>query len=196
MKAPLMRRALTTAIPFLVLSITVAIGQWSQSESPSPRVIPVAPEPTAQAPNWSSSTTLVAGLDHERSWRIPLDPCGTVPHEIDCAQRQLLALVPTHATSPEDWRPLVEQFFAPEHTDRAVRVLACESGGNPLAKNPNSSASGLFQHLGSLWDDRAVAAGEPGADIWDPIANTQIAAWLVYEGGGWSHWNPSAHCWS
>ncbi len=190
-----MRRALTTAIPLFVLSMTVAISQFNLSSSPPITVTAEPSQVITEISTWSS-TTLAADLDHERSWRLVLDSCQTLPHEVDCEQLALAALVPTYPSNPEDWRPLVEQFFSPEHTDRAVRVLACESGGNPLAKNPGSSASGLFQHLGSLWDDRAVAAGQPGADIWDPVANTQIAAWLVYEGGGWSHWNPSAHCWS
>lgn len=69
-----------------------------------------------------------------------------------------------------------------------MRVMACESGGNPLAKNPRSSASGLFQHLARLWPERSVKAGWPGADIFDPEANIAVAAWLYYYGGGPGHW--------
>lgn len=104
-------------------------------------------------------------------------------------------LIPTQVTAVEDWRPLVEQFFAPRHVPRAMRVITCESGGRADAKNPNSTASGLFQHLGSLWPERAAKAGWAGADVFDPVANVAVAAWLVYEHGGWSHWNPSAGCW-
>jgi hypothetical protein len=95
----------------------------------------------------------------------------------------------------ETWRPLVEAHFAPEDVTRALAVISCESSGDPNAKNPRSSASGLFQHLGRFWPERSVKAGVPGADIFDPTANVTVAAWLVYEGGGWSHWNPSRHCW-
>lgn len=104
-------------------------------------------------------------------------------------------LIPDDLRSVEDWRPLVSAFFEPHHVDRALRVIRCESHGNPTAKNPRSSARGLFQHLGRLWPERAVKAGWSGSDIYDPVANVAVAAWLVYEGGGWSHWNPSRSCW-
>jgi hypothetical protein len=95
----------------------------------------------------------------------------------------------------EQWRPLVEKYFRPDDVPWAMRVMACESGGNPYAKNPTSSASGLFQHLARLWDGRSSAAGWGGADIFDGEANIAVAAWLVYEGGGKGHWNASRHCW-
>jgi hypothetical protein len=104
-------------------------------------------------------------------------------------------LVPETVRSVEDWRPLVAMFFAGEDVDRALRVLGCESRGRPGAKNLSSTASGLFQHLASQWPGRADKAGWGGSDVFDPVANVAVAAWLVYEGGGWSHWNASAGCW-
>lgn len=96
----------------------------------------------------------------------------------------------------EGWRALVAHFFHPRDVDLAVRVISCESLGDPDAKNPRSTASGLFQHLASQWPPRAEAAGYPGVSVFDPVANVAAAAWLVYEGGGWSHWNASRSCWS
>lgn len=104
-------------------------------------------------------------------------------------------LVPERVSTVADWRPLVGQFFEPHHVDRALLVIRCESGGRAFAKNPASTASGLFQHLGSLWPQRSRAAGWGGSDVFDPVANVAVAAWLVYEDGGWSHWNASAGCW-
>ncbi|MGF1668139.1 MAG: S-layer homology domain-containing protein [Acidimicrobiia bacterium] len=95
----------------------------------------------------------------------------------------------------EGWRPLVEHFFEAGDVERALAVMACESKGDPDAKNPRSTASGLFQHLASQWGPRAEAIGFPDAGVFDPVANTAAAAWLVYEGGGWSHWNASRGCW-
>jgi hypothetical protein len=86
----------------------------------------------------------------------------------------------------EQWRPLVEQFFG-ANTDRALRVMRCESGGNPSAYNP-SGASGLFQHMARYWPERAAAAGFGGADIFDPVANVGVAAWLSSAGTDFSHW--------
>ncbi|MDH3308150.1 MAG: hypothetical protein OEO77_11610 [Acidimicrobiia bacterium] len=117
--------------------------------------------------------------------------CVTDPRASD----PYVGLVPRTPVSAEDWRPLVEQFFQPGHVDRAVRIIGCESGGDPAAKNSRSTASGLFQHLGSLWGPRADASGYGGADVFDPVANVATAAWLVYEGGGWGHWNASRRCW-
>lgn len=87
----------------------------------------------------------------------------------------------------EQWRSLVEEYFKPEDAPWAMAVMWCESQGDPNAKNPASSASGLFQHLASYWGERSAAAGWAGASIWDPEANVAVAAWLLAHGGR-SHW--------
>lgn len=127
-----------------------------------------------------------------------------IPHrDAVCILREIGigALVPDEPDHPGDrdaiarWRPLVSQFFEEADVDRALDVIWCESRGDRWAKNPNSTASGLFQHLASMWGDRAPLAGFPTADVYDPVANVGVAAWLVYERGGWSHWYPSESCW-
>ncbi|CAN5835139.1 hypothetical protein BH23ACT5_BH23ACT5_23030 [soil metagenome] len=99
---------------------------------------------------------------------------------------------PSWPTGPgaEGWRPLVELFFEPGDVDRAIRIIACESNGNPSARNPSSDASGLFQHMPRYWRERSSDAGYGGASILDPEANVATAAWLVYDyrAGGWGHW--------
>lgn len=85
----------------------------------------------------------------------------------------------------ERWRTLVAAYWP--DVELALCLIAHESGGNPDAKNARSSASGLFQHLGSLWPERAEAAGWEGADVFDPEANVAVAAWL-YSTGGVGHW--------
>ncbi len=92
-----------------------------------------------------------------------------------------------YAGGVEQWRPLVETYFAADQVERAMRIMRCESGGLPTAKNPGSSASGLFQHLARYWPSRSNSAGWAGASIWDPEANIAVAAWLQRT-GGWSHW--------
>lgn len=89
----------------------------------------------------------------------------------------------------ERWRPLVGRYFAAADIDHALAVVRCESLGDPNARNPQSGTSGLFQHRPGYWTSRSSAAGWAGADIFDPEANTAVAAWLVYHGGGWSHWS-------
>lgn len=89
----------------------------------------------------------------------------------------------------EQWRPLVAAHFPADDVDIALRVMGCESGGNPNAKNPNSSASGLFQMLKMWWN------GEWYFDPFDPEQNVIHAAKLWGNGSGISHWNASRHCW-
>lgn len=91
------------------------------------------------------------------------------------------------SSAVERWRPVVDRYFPEDRIDWALRILACESHGDPQAKNPNSSASGLFQHLARLWPQRAAAAGWENADVFDPFANIAVAAWLL-DNGGTSHW--------
>jgi hypothetical protein len=87
----------------------------------------------------------------------------------------------------ERWRPIVDTYFDDDRVEWALRIMECESHGDPLAKNPNSSASGLFQHLARLWPERAAAAGWEDSDVFDPFANIAVAAWLL-DNGGSSHW--------
>jgi soluble lytic murein transglycosylase-like protein len=85
------------------------------------------------------------------------------------------------------------RFYGGDDNDitRMLRILECESSGNPDAVNPTSQASGLMQHLPKYWDDRAARAGmPPEADIFNPEHNIWTSAWLALEApeGGWQHW--------
>jgi hypothetical protein len=151
-----------------------------------PEVVPdlgwiVAPatSPTDCRPPYQGSVCLAGEL-------VPPEPAvqePVIPRVVDPYD-----LVPARVRSVEDWRPLVAHFFKAEHVDRALRIIRCESKGDPGARNPRTSASGLFQHLRRYWPMRAGAAGYPGASVFDPVANVAASAYLVYEGGGWSHW--------
>ena len=95
---------------------------------------------------------------------------------------------------------LVDYFFAEPDRPWALKVALCESSGLPDhvssdAVHPSSRASGWFQHLPKFWQERSEAAGFAGVDILDPVANVGVAAWLLYDGGGKSHWYPSESCW-
>jgi hypothetical protein len=95
----------------------------------------------------------------------------------------------------EQWRGevalAIERYGGPSgDVNRFLSVMRCESGGNPEAYNQSSGASGLMQHLQVYWPPRARAAGYEGASPFDPIANINVSAWLIYQatGGGWQHW--------
>lgn len=95
----------------------------------------------------------------------------------------------------EPWRPLVQQYFPADLVDEALRVMRCESGGNPDAVHPESDATGLFQFLAGTWAFASIQAGFRGASRFDAEANVASAAWLVdssirtgHPGGAWGHW--------
>lgn len=96
---------------------------------------------------------------------------------------------------PESIYALVSTHFAAADVERAALVAWCESRYDANATHPTSRAAGLFQHLPRYWESRSESAGLAGADIYDPAANTAVAAWLVYSNGGWKHWNASISCW-
>ena len=98
------------------------------------------------------------------------------------------------------------EFCVGPQIDNALRVMECESRGNPMAKNSSSGTSGLFQNHPYYWQYRVDrirayhADKEPNlpadASIFNPEYNTSVAALLVWEsreallgnrgGGGWS----------
>ena len=95
--------------------------------------------------------------------------------------------------SVDRWYPIVEialdSYGIPEEIDSFMRVMHCESRGDPNALHPESKASGLMQHLQYYWVDRAEAIGMPGYSPFDPVANIFASAWLLTtRGGGWQHW--------
>lgn len=97
-----------------------------------------------------------------------------------------------HPPSVEQWRSLVQQFFPSNRVEEALRVIDCESNGDPEAVNPYSGAAGLFQFLPSTWATTSPNAGYAGSSPLDPEANVATAAWLAnhYQELGYSYWHP------
>lgn len=80
-----------------------------------------------------------------------------------------------------------------------VRMIGCESEFDPTAKNSRSSARGLAQFLTGTWEWTSTLTGAPHpyGDRFDPVQNMEMAAFLIsvpHLGGGWKHWDASAHC--
>lgn len=65
-------------------------------------------------------------------------------------------------------------------------VLARESGGNPTARNPRSTASGLWQFLDSTW---AGYAGYARAYLAPPSVQNEKARLVWANGAGCRHWS-------
>lgn len=93
----------------------------------------------------------------------------------------------------EQWRSLVAAYFPASEVERALCIMGHESGGNPGANNPSSSAAGLFQFLRSTWDQLVPSSVTGGSydsgRVYDPTANVAAAAWLQ-GADGWHHWSP------
>lgn len=180
------------------MAMIFAIGFSGSGVSVQPEVSPsrlLARLPASAGGSWFWHLESFTPAESERlSALTETDACETERDRLPCgkpAPGELAGIL----TGIDRWRPLVASHFESGDVNRAMAIMRCESGGNSRAANPVSTARGLFQHLGSAWPQRAAKAGWGGADIYDPEANIAVAAWLVYHGGGWRHWNASAHCW-
>ena len=104
-------------------------------------------------------------------------------------------------TGPSTLRELIEVYLKPADHAWAEEVAFCESSAQPddvfsFAVNRSSRAAGWFRHLPKFWEERTEAAGIAGASIADPVAQLQVAAYLLYEtSGGRHHWVQSKACW-
>jgi hypothetical protein len=121
------------------------------------------------------------------AWRD--DHVAYARHRHHLAQQRDSACIPTNPTQ------IIRYVFPSYAEDQALRVAGCESTGipyhlNPYAKNPSSSASGLFQLLDTWWGGRF--------DPFNALANTRMAyqLWLGSGGSFARHWAASIGCWS
>ncbi len=57
------------------------------------------------------------------------------------------------------------------------RIAFCESRFDPSARNPSSTASGLFQFLTSTWAGNRYGAA--GFSVWSPLASALGAAYHI-----------------
>jgi len=74
------------------------------------------------------------------------------------------------------------------------KIILCESGGNPEAKNPNSSAYGICQMIDSTWDYCMKKWGM-SLDRNNP-EDQRYACDRLLEEEGTRHWLETKECWS
>ena len=90
------------------------------------------------------------------------------------------------------WKTLIEKYFGASQVSKACRVMMCESRGNPIAQNPRSTASGLFQFLDGTWRSarQAIPDGSKYARAKDAPAELQIIAAAKWQRKtSWSQWS-------
>jgi hypothetical protein len=85
---------------------------------------------------------------------------------------------------------LIAAHFAPEWQRWALTVSRCESGWLSNAKNPGSTAAGIWQFIRTTWDWVSTETGSPTYDaggVWEVNWQMVNTSWLV-ENGGPQHW--------
>ena len=79
-------------------------------------------------------------------------------------------------------------------TQLALRIWYCESWLRSNAKNKNSSASWVYQHLSRYRPARAKKYWFAGASVFNAEANIAVSMWILRD--QWtSPRNASKHCW-
>ena len=178
-KAKAVKTAAVLVAAVAVMPDSGPLLPWPSSYCPGECPEP-PPEPSLETDDWRPEVQVTT---------------TTAPPPVQAEPPRALSPAPAPAPRPvEEWRSLVSAYFAPEDVDLALRVISCESGGDPNAQNRSSGAAGLFQHIPRYWEARVASAGMPGASIFDPIANVAASAYLAYT-EGWGHWAASAGCW-
>lgn len=82
--------------------------------------------------------------------------------------------------SAEEWRDIVAKYFPADEVENALRIIFCESKGDPLAINSSSGATGLFQIM--LFNNRPSKE-----ELLNGETNIQFAA-QMFASSGWKPW--------
>jgi hypothetical protein len=136
----------------------------------------------------------VIGTWDEEACRVPEpEPAAVASSAPSSGSRSGGSVSSGMGSGVEQWRGLVEAYFPGDQVGIALCIMAAESGGNPSAENPRSSAAGLFQFLKSTWDSMVPSDVTGGSyssgQVFNAEANIRAAAWLS-QNVGWSQWSP------
>jgi SLT domain-containing protein len=74
---------------------------------------------------------------------------------------------------------------------KMIRIARAESGFDQYAKNPNSTAKGIFQFIDGTWRANCLKDG----NVYNFVDNINCA-WKVYQKQGDRPWNASKSKWS
>lgn len=176
-------------------SLMLALGASPTPEPTPPPPVPLVAYQSACLDHPTCEKPPVVPLVAYRSVCLEHPTCEKPPAEAkDTTASQTAAAAPNPPPAPsppavsvpasvEAWRPLVADWFPASEVDKALDVMACESGGDPSAYNP-SGASGLMQ----VMDWWAPEFGYSPADLFDPVINLEVAR-SVWDLQGWAAWS-------
>lgn len=94
-------------------------------------------------------------------------------------------------TSP---KTLVERYASFYDVPVGKNIVSCESRFNSKAKNPRSTAKGLYQFLDSTWEMYSKRKWGYVPDVYDPRFNAELGAWVIATYGT-RDWVASQDCW-
>ncbi len=119
---------------------------------------------------------------------------------VDVADRvgvkfETLDVVSKNIDVEETIKRMAREYGVNEET--ALRIAWCESRFDQFAKNPTSSASGVFQITKGTFEDgvRWKFDGWVWSGVFDGEKNIEMAIWYMSK-GQLSRWDASKHCWS
>jgi soluble lytic murein transglycosylase-like protein len=123
---------------------------------------------------------------------INISPITLTQEEWDWYLREGLVIGAKKAHAAEEAEPTVEELivrYFGKDADMALRIAYCESRYNPLAKNKNSSASGVFQIIKATWISNRAAMGlDTDLDLrFNAEENIKTAAY-IHSRRGWQPW--------
>ena len=74
---------------------------------------------------------------------------------------------------------------------KAMAIADCESKFDPMADNPHSTASGVFQFLRGTW--ATTLEGKEGVDVFEAEPNIRAGVRMLSQVGA-KPWRASYHC--
>jgi hypothetical protein len=174
-----------------VVLATVVLPRLQPPAAAPPR--PVVTQLTAYSPpsvvfNVRAQRIQSAELAQAEAWSQEFDQGWNVYQarlqaEVEAqAEAVRIAALSNHPPAPAYIAQAINNAFSPlgpAAVQWAFNVAYCESRYHPNSVNSSSGASGLFQFLPSTWAFTPQHAQSP----FDPVANSQAAAWLYHRDG-------------
>ena len=105
-----------------------------------------------------------------------------------------LSNIPQNQSSCFDYVPEMAKKYGVD-ADLMTKIIKAESGGNPLAKNKNSTASGCSQWIRASWSGVLKQMGREWDTPFNAKLNVEAMAFKISR-GGINAWNASKSKWS
>lgn|SRR3990167_4137532 len=120
---------------------------------------------------------------------------GLIPNQIEVVNTKPACEEERATISPQEYL----QCKAGPDFELLNRIVIAESGWKPDVKNPDSTASGLFQYLDSTFSLHCIDKYKLTTDLVDkndPYIQIDCAVKMILEDNGLGHWNASRHLWT